>query len=137
MTEEQKYSFYLGQIKGILIRKEKRERKREQKERQDEYFRLRTEWRKVRRYFAKEVDFSMWRARLSEDYKGRFDTLKAQGRLNIIYGARCVLCDVDGIGHYIPDLDLAQADIWNNEPLKESWLSERGRANLHRIKSGF
>jgi hypothetical protein len=73
-----------------------------------------------------------WRNSLTDSEKILFDQLNEEERLKIIYGSRSILWK----GHYIPDLPLELANK-EGEPLSESFFSEKGKANLHRIKSGF
>lgn len=86
--------------------------------------------------FAQYSAMARWREGLSIEEQKVFDRLDREGRIKVIYGARSVLCDVgNGLakGHWIPDLPVELADVWNQEPLSPNWFSEKGRANLERI----
>jgi hypothetical protein len=71
-----------------------------------------------------------WRKDLDPSEQILFDELKKDGRLKIIYGARSILCNGN---HWIPDISPSIADK-DDLKLDESWFSEKGKANLHRIK---
>jgi hypothetical protein len=70
-----------------------------------------------------------WRASLDPSEQILFDQLNRVGRVDIIYGARSILCEGSWISGILPSI----ADK-NDLKIDENWFSEKGRANLHRIK---
>jgi hypothetical protein len=81
-------------------------------------------------YLEKQARLKQWRDGLDIEEQMLFDRLRKDERVEIICGAHSILCN--GL-HWIPDIPPSIADK-DDLKIDEEWLSERGKANLHRIK---
>jgi len=77
----------------------------------------------------KQARLKQWRDSLDPSEQILFDRLMKDKRIRIIYGAWAILCEGSWISGILPSI----ADK-NDLKIDENWFSEKGRANLHRIK---